>query len=67
MSIENGQRFIRFLRENPKLREQVRDGGSARFEAISAEAGASCHPYEVVAALVREIDAQRSGKSAGER
>lgn len=67
MSIENGERFIRFLRENPKLREQVRAGGSARFEEISAGAGASCHAYEVVAALVREIDAQQAGQSAGER
>lgn len=66
MSIENGERFIRFLRENPQLREQVRAGGSARFEQITAEAGASCHAYEVVAALVREIDAG-AGKPAGGR
>ncbi len=64
MSIENGERFIRFLRENPPLREQVRAGGSERFEQISAEAGASCRAYDLVAALVREMDAG-SRKPAG--
>lgn len=57
MSIENGERFVRFLRENPSLREQVRAGGGARFEAVSAGAGASCRAYDVVIALLREMDA----------
>ncbi len=66
MSIENGERFIRFLREDPALREQVRAGGSERFEQVSAEAGASCRAYDVVAALVREMDAS-ARKPAGGR
>ncbi|MDH3643279.1 MAG: hypothetical protein OES38_14350 [Gammaproteobacteria bacterium] len=56
MSIENGERFIRFLKSDPKLREQVKEEGWERFQDVSAEAGASCTTYEVVAALIREIE-----------
>ncbi len=65
MSIENGERFIRFLRENPALREQVRAGGNASFEQLSAAAGASCRAYDVVAALVREMDAGSANPERG--
>jgi len=56
MSIENGERFIRFLKSDPKLREKVNEEGWERFQDVSAQAGASCTTYEVVAALIREIE-----------
>jgi hypothetical protein len=64
MSIENGGRFMRLLRDNPVLREQVSAGGSQGFERVSAEAGASCRAYDVVAALLREMDTE-PGKTGG--
>jgi hypothetical protein len=65
MSIENGERFIRFLRDDPELRERVRAGGSDRFEELSAQAGASCRAYDVVMALVRELEATGRTPAAG--
>ena len=56
MSVENGERFIRFLKSDPKLREQVKTEGWERFLDVSAAAGASCTTFEVVAALIREIE-----------
>ena len=56
MSVENGERFIRLLKSNPQLREQVRDEGWEQFQEVSAKAGASCTTFEVVAAMIREIE-----------
>ena len=58
MSIENGARFLRRLRNQPSLRAQVREIGDQPFETLSAEAGASCTAAEVVAALAREIEGE---------
>jgi hypothetical protein len=60
MSIENGERFIRFLEQDASLRERtlscVRETGEDGVEQVSADAGASCRAYEVVAALLRRMD-----------
>ena len=56
MSIENGERFIRALKADQALRDNVRAEGRDDFTAISAAAGASCDAYDVVAALLREIE-----------
>jgi len=56
MSIENGERFIRALKSDPSLRDKVRSAGSAGFNGVSAAAGASCSTYDVVAALLRQIE-----------
>lgn len=65
MSIENGERFIRLLEQDPGLRERVRqrvrDAGDGDLEQVSAEVGASCRSYEVVAALMRRMDESSSG------
>ncbi|MEQ8483816.1 MAG: hypothetical protein RIB46_05600 [Pseudomonadales bacterium] len=66
MSIENGERLIRFLRDDPALRERVLAAGGARFEKLSAEAGASCRAFDVVAALIREMS-RESAAAGGER
>jgi len=59
MSIENGARLLRQLRDNGTVRERLRTIGGESFEAISAELGASCTAAEVVAALAREIEGER--------
>lgn len=56
MSVENGERFIRLLKEDPALRAKVRKEGESAFLALSAEAQASCTPYEVVSAMIRDLD-----------
>ena len=56
MSIENGERFIRLLKADPQLREEVKAEGWERFQEVSAQAGASCTTFEVVAALIRELE-----------
>jgi len=56
MSVENGERFIRLLKSDPNLRKQVKEQGWEGFLEVSAKAGASCTTYEVVAALIREIE-----------
>lgn len=56
MSVENGERFIRLLKSDPELREKVRQEGWEHFLDVSAAAGASCTTFEVVAALIREIE-----------
>ena len=56
MSIENGERFVRALKSDQALRDKVRDAGSEGFLEVSAAAGASCSAYDVVAALLRQID-----------
>ncbi len=56
MSIENGERFIRALESDEALRDKVRAAGSDGFLEVSAEAGASCSAYDVVAALLRQIE-----------
>jgi hypothetical protein len=64
MSIENGERFIRLLEQDASLRERTRscvlEAGEGGVEQVSAEAGASCRAYEVVAALVRRMDGPTS-------
>ena len=56
MSIENGERFIRALKADQALRDQVRAEGRDNFTAISAAAGASCDAFDLVAALLRQIE-----------
>ena len=56
MSIENGERFIRALKSDQALRDRVRAEGRENFTAVSAAAGASCDAYDVVAALLRQIE-----------
>ncbi len=56
MSVQNGERFIRLLSEDSTLRSRVRQGGEAAFLELSAEAQASCTPYEVVSAMIRQMD-----------
>ena len=56
MSIENGERFIRALKADQALRDQVRAEGRDDFTAISAAAGASCDAFDVVAALLRQME-----------
>jgi hypothetical protein len=60
MSIENGARFARLLRQDQTLRERLREEGEERFEDISAAAGASCTAFEFVAAMLRDMDAAQS-------
>lgn len=59
MSIENGARFLRRLRSDANLRQQVRTLEDQPFEAITAAAGSSCSAAEVVAAVAREIEGER--------
>lgn len=59
MSIENGARFLRRLRDDASLRAKVRRIGEEPFEAISAAAGASCSAAEVIAAIARELEGER--------
>jgi len=59
MSIENGARFLRRLREDDKLRARVRTIGHETFQAISADLGASCTAAEVVAAIARELEGEQ--------
>ncbi|MCZ0944768.1 MAG: Nif11-like leader peptide family natural product precursor [Gammaproteobacteria bacterium] len=56
MSIENGERFIRALKADQGLRDKVRAEGRDDFTGISAEAGASCDAFDVVVALLRQIE-----------
>lgn len=56
MSIENGERFIRLLKSDQSLRDKVRQAGSDGFTEVSADAGASCSAYDVLAALLRQIE-----------
>ena len=56
MSVENGERLIRLLQENPELRRQIRSEGEAAFLELTAAAQASCTPYEVVSALIRQME-----------
>ncbi len=57
MSVENGARFARLLEQDAELRKKVRDAGEAGFLAITAESQASCTPFEVVSALIKEMKA----------
>jgi len=54
MSVENAERFIRFMKEDDDLKEKVRKAGPENFEAVTAAAGASCTAYEVACAIARE-------------
>ena len=56
MSIENGERFIRALKADQTLRDKVRAEGRENLTTISAAAGASCDAFDVVAALLRQIE-----------
>ena len=62
MSIENGARFIRRLREDATLRERVMRAGADGFQNVAAAAGASASAYDVVAALAQEVTHARTGK-----
>lgn len=67
MSIENGARFIRRLREDPALRQKVLSGGSDAFLQASVAAGASASAYDVVAALTKQIEAEAAAKASGKK
>ncbi len=56
MSIENGERFMRLMKSDQALRNEVKTDGRTNFTAISAKAGASCDAYDVVAALLRQLE-----------
>ena len=56
MSIENGERFIRALQSDESLRNKVRAAGADGFLEVSAAADASCSAYDVVAALLRQME-----------
>ncbi|MFZ8990869.1 MAG: Nif11-like leader peptide family natural product precursor [Pseudohongiellaceae bacterium] len=56
MSVENGERFIKLLQQDPELRNKLRQDGESAFLDISAEAGASCTPFEVVSAMLRAME-----------
>ena len=56
MSIENGERFVWALRADAALRERVKAAGRENFTVVSGEAGASCDAFEVVVALLRQIE-----------
>jgi len=56
MSVENGERFIRLLKSDPELRAKVKEQGWEHFLEVSAQANASCTTFEVVAALIRDIE-----------
>ena len=55
MSIENGERLIRLMKDDATLAERVAGAGPEDFEDVTAEAGASATPYDVIRALVREL------------
>lgn len=57
MSIENAARFVRFMKEDPALREKAMNAGSERFETVTREAGASCTAYQVVQCLIKDVSA----------
>jgi predicted ribosomally synthesized peptide with nif11-like leader len=52
MSVENADRFIRFVKEDPSLIQKVKSAGPENFEQVTAEAGASCTAYDFVCAVV---------------
>ena len=56
MSVENGERFIRMLKDNADLRKKVRAAGDTGFIELSTAAGASCTTFEVVSAMVRQLE-----------
>ncbi len=55
MSIENGARFLRRMRDDSLLRERILHAGDGGFLQVTADAGASASAYDVVAALAREL------------
>ena len=67
MSIENGARFIRRLREDATLRQKVLSEGGAGFLSTSAGAGASASAYDVVAALTKQIEAEAADRISGRK
>lgn len=67
MSIENGERFIRRLREDPALRAKVLQGGADSFLQASAGAGASASAYDVVAAMTKQIEAEAAARASGKK
>ncbi|MEN3974468.1 Nif11-like leader peptide family natural product precursor [Emcibacter sp. SYSU 3D8] len=52
MSVENADRFIRFIKEDPALIQKVKSAGPENFEKVSAEAGASCSAFDFVCAVL---------------
>ena len=55
MSVENAERLIRFMKDDPELKEKVRTAGPEKFTAVSNAAGASCTSYDFVCAIIRTI------------
>jgi predicted ribosomally synthesized peptide with nif11-like leader len=58
MSVENAERFIRFMKEDPALQQKVKMAGPEKFEDVTAEAGASCSAFDVVCAVVDDVQAK---------
>jgi hypothetical protein len=56
VSIENAERFLRRLEGDAALQEKVRTAGPSGFEAVTAQAGASCTAYELACAVVRGLN-----------
>lgn len=52
MSVENAERFIRFMKADESLQQKIKAAGPEQFEQVSAEAGASCTAYDFVCAVV---------------
>ncbi|MEN3951195.1 Nif11-like leader peptide family natural product precursor [Iodidimonas sp. SYSU 1G8] len=52
MSVENAERFIRFMKDDESLQQKIKAAGPEQFEQVSAEAGASCTAYDFVCAVV---------------
>jgi len=52
MSVENAERFIRFMKEDPSLAQKAKSAGPENFEQVSAEAGASCTAFDFVCAVI---------------
>lgn len=55
MSIENADRFLRFLEADAALRDKVAASADGEIQAVSAEAGASCSAHDVVLAVNKRI------------
>ncbi len=61
MSVENAERLLRLMARDAKLRRKIDEAGQTGFEAVAAQAGASCTSYDVVRAIVRSQQDERAG------
>ena len=56
MSVQNADRLIRFMKDDKDLQKKVLQSGPENFEAVTAEAGASCTAYDLVCAVAKALD-----------